>query len=178
MTRGRILQKFSLKEGHATHAPLTKGIRWGFIGGLTGTMVMDGLLMAIFHAVKLPAFLCFSIVGDTVSQLFSKLNLQVASGVPTGITAHYLIGPLFGVLFGVIVEIIPSLRVVYLKKTLLVAIVYVEVLSQPILLTTPILLKLEVSETLQWYGGSFVMHLIMALVLGTVMWYELRPGSR
>ena len=142
-------------------------------------MVMDGLLMAAFLAFKLPALLCFSIVGDTVSRLFSKLGVQVAGGVPTGVIAHYLIGPLFGVLFGVIVAKFPALRVVTLKKTLLVAIVYVEILSQPILVTTPILLKMTIiPETLQWYGGSFVMHLMMAMVLGAVMWYGLRPGSR
>ena len=32
--------------------PLTRGMGWGFIGGLTGTMVMDGLLMVAFLAIK------------------------------------------------------------------------------------------------------------------------------
>ena len=162
---------YKLNSGNAKLTPLTSGMGWGFIGGLTGTMVMDGLLMVAFLALKLPALLCFSIVGDTVSQLFSELGLQVAGGIPTGVAAHYLIGPLFGVLFGVIVVMFPTLRLITLKKTLLVAIFYVEIFSQPILVTTPILLKMTIFETLQWYGGSFVMHLMMAAVLGAVMWY-------
>jgi hypothetical protein len=32
-------------------------------------------------------------------------------------------------------------------------------------------MKMTISEILQWYGGSFVMHLTMAAVLGVVMWY-------
>ncbi len=162
---------YKLNSGNSKLTPLTRGMGWGFIGGLTGTMVMDGLLMVAFLAFKLPALLCFSIVGDTVSQLFFELGLQVASGIPTGVTAHYLIGPLFGVLFGVIMAKFPALRLITLKKTLLVAILYVEIFSQPILVTTPILLKMTIFETLQWYGGSFVMHIMMAAVLGTVMWY-------
>jgi hypothetical protein len=162
---------YKLNSGDAKLTPLTRGMGCGFIGGLTGTMVMDGLLMVAFMALKLPALSCFSIVGDTASKLFSKLGLQVAGGIPTGVIAHYLIGPLFGILFGVIMMMFPALRVATLKKTLFVAILYVEIFSQPILVTTPILLKMTISEILQWYGGSFVMHLMMATVLGAVMWY-------
>jgi hypothetical protein len=162
---------YKLNSGNAKLTPLTRGMGWGFIGGLTGTMVMDGLLMVAFLALKLPALSCFSIVGDTASQLFFKLGLQMAGGIPTGVIAHYLIGPLFGILFGVIMMMFPALRVATLKKTLLVAILYVEIFSQPILVTTPILMKMTISEILQWYGGSFVMHLMMATVLGAVMWY-------
>jgi hypothetical protein len=162
---------YKLNSGNAKLTPLTRGMGWGFIGGLTGTMVMDGLLMVAFLALKLPALSCFSIVGDTASQLFFKLGLQMAGGIPTGVIAHYLIGPLFGILFGAIMVMFPALTLVTLKKTLLVAILYVEIFSQPILVTTPILMKMTISEILQWYGGSFVMHLMMATVLGAVMWY-------
>ena len=162
---------YKLNSGNAKLTPLTRGMGWGFIGGLTGTMVMDGLLMVAFLALKLPALLCFSIVGDTASQLFSKLGLQVAGGIPTGVIAHYLIGPLFGILFGAIMVMFPALKLVTLKKTLLMAILYVEIFSQPILVTTPILMKMTIPEILQWYVGSFVMHLMMATVLGAIMWY-------
>jgi NhaP-type Na+/H+ or K+/H+ antiporter len=60
-----------------------------------------------------------------------------------------------------------------LKKGLVLAILYVEILSQPILATTPILLKMTAHETLQWFGVSFVMHLIWGAVLGAVVSYGL-----
>jgi hypothetical protein len=175
---GKMENTYKLNSGNVQLTPLASMIGWGLIGGLTGTMVMDGLLMVAFEAFKLPALSCFSIVGNTVSQLFSMLGLQVAGGIPTGVIAHYLIGPLFGVLFGVIVVMFPALRLISLKKTLLLAILFVEIFSQPILVATPIALKMTNIEISQWYGGSFIMHLLMAAVLGTVMWYGCLSTNR
>ncbi len=157
--------------------PLLRGMGWGLLGGLVSTMVMDILLMAALLAVRYPALLCFSLVGDTVSRFLSMFDMQVAGGIPTGVVTHYLVGPLFGILFGTVVTMFPALRNGTLKKITIVAILYVEILSQPILVTTPILLKMKTNETLQWFGGSFVMHAILAVVLGVVVGYGLRSTS-
>ena len=135
---------------------------------------MDLVLMGTLLALKQPAVLCFSIVGDTVSSFLAVLGVEVAGGVPTGVLTHYVVGPLFGILFGTAVMRLPALRDGSLKKTTLAAFVYVEILSQPILATTPILLKMKAAATLQWYGGSFVMHLIMSIILGVIVGYGLR----
>jgi hypothetical protein len=172
----RALQGYSIAEGHAKRALLTSGIVWGLLGGLASTMVMDLILMGALLAVRYPALLCFSIVGDTVSRFLSIIGMQVAGGIPTGITTHYLIGPLIGVIFGAAVAMVPALREGTLKKRIIAAILYVEILSQPILATTPILLKMTVNETFQWFGGSFVMHAILAIVLGLIVGYGLRPA--
>ncbi len=37
------------------------------------------------------------------------------------------------------------------------------------LATTPILLKMTASETLQWFSVSFVMHFVLAIVMGVVV---------
>lgn len=152
-----------------------KGLGWGTIGGLTGTLVMDLLLMGILLVLNQPVGLCFSIVGDTVSRFLAMLGAQVAGGIPTGVVTHYVVGPLFGILFGAAVTKLPVLRGGSLKKITLAAFVYVEILSQPILVTTPILLKMSAPATLQWFGGSFVMHLILSIVLGVIVGYGLRP---
>jgi hypothetical protein len=161
-------------EGHGQRAPLPQGIAWGCLGGLAGTLVMDFLLMGALPVLGQPATLCFSIVGDTVSRFLALFGAQIAGGIPTGVVTHYLVGPLFGMLFGAAVTIFPALREGTLKQITLAALVYVEILSQPILATTPILLKMKVPATLQWYIGSFVMHLIMSIVLGVVVGYGLR----
>jgi hypothetical protein len=101
---------------------------------------------------------------------------QVAGGVPTGVVAHYGIGPLVGILFGAAVTKFPALQDGTLKKITIAAFVYVEILSQPILATTPILLKMKTPATLQWFGGSFVMHLILSIVLGVIVALGLRQG--
>ena len=172
----RTLQGHWLMEGHAKRVPLAKGIAWGFLGGLAGTMVMDILLMGALLVLRQPALMCFSIVGDTVSRFLAMFGTQIAGGVPTGVVTHYVIGPLFGMLFGAVVTMFPALRDGTLKKITIAAFVYVEILSQPILATTPILLKMETPATLQWFGGSFVMHLILSIVLGVIVGYGLRPS--
>jgi len=156
--------------------PLARGMGWGLIGGLASTLVMDILLMGTLLAVRYPALLCFSIVGDTVSRFLSMFDMQVAGGVPTGVTTHYLIGPLVGIIFGAAVAMFPALRGGTLKKRVIVAVLYVEILSQPILAMTPILLKMTATATLQWFVGSFVMHSILAVVLGVIVSYGLRPA--
>ena len=172
----RTLPGYWLMEGRAKRAPFAKGIAWGFLGGLAGTMVMDTLLMGALLVLRQPASMCFSIVGDTVSRFLAMFGTQVAGGVPTGVVAHYVIGPLVGILFGAAATMFPALREGTLKKITIAAFVYVEVLSQPILATTPILLKMKAPATLQWFGGSFVMHLILSIVLGVIVGYGLRSA--
>jgi hypothetical protein len=137
-------------------------------------MVMDLLLMGAFSALGLPVLTCFSIVGNTVARFFSIQGVEVERAIQLGVTTHYLIGPLVGVIYGMVVTRIEALRVNTLKKSILFAILYVEILSQPILATAPILLKMTLPVTLLWYGGSFVMHLLLAVVLGAVVGYGLR----
>ena len=173
----RTLQGHLLMEGHGQRAPLAQGIAWGCLGGLAGTLVMDILLMGVLLALKQPALLCFSIVGDTVSHFLALFGAQIAGGVPTGVVTHYVVGPLFGILFGALVTGWGALQVTSVKKCVLLAVVYVEVLSQPILVTTPILLKMKTAATLLWFGGSFIMHLIMSIILGLIVGYGLRPAS-
>ena len=152
-----------------------KRLGWGFLGGLAGTLVMDLVLMGALLALGQPAWMCFSIVGDTVSRFFALFGAQIAGGIPTGVVTHYVVGPLFGILFGTGVMSFAALREGSLKKTTLAAFIYVELLSQPILATTPLLLKMKAPATLQWFGGSFVMHLILSIVLGVIVGYGLRP---
>jgi hypothetical protein len=177
----KAFQGVSQVKGQDSDTGLARGAGWGLIGGLAGTMVMDLVLTGALAAFGLPALTCFSIVGDTVARFFSTLGMEMAGGVPMGIAAHYLIGPVFGVLFGLLINQVHALRVDTLKKCVFLAVLYVEILSQPILATTPILLKMTGPTTLQWYGGSFVMHFMLAVVLGIVVGYGLRltnPVSR
>jgi hypothetical protein len=165
-------------EGHVKRVPLANGIAWGLLGGLVGTLVMDILLMGALQLLRQPVLMCFSIVGDTVSRFLALFGTQIIGGVPTGVVTHYVVGPLFGMLFGAAVTKFPALQEGTLKKIMIAAFVYVEILSQPILATTPILLKMKAPATLQWFGGSFVMHLILSIVLGVIVGYGLLPAQR
>ena len=153
---------------------LLRGMNWGLIGGLAGTIVMDLFLVGAFSIAGLPALTCFMVIGNTFASFFSIQSIEMARTIQIGVVTHYVIGPLIGALYGMAMVCIKSLHVRTMKKCILLAILYVELISQPLLATTPILLKMTVSVTLLWYGGSFVMHLIPAVVLGMVVSSGLR----
>jgi hypothetical protein len=177
MDMEKTIEGTSCGIARITSNSFIKRLGWGFLGGLAGTMVMDILLMGALLALGQPALMCFSIVGDTVSRFLAIFSAQIAGGVPTGVVTHYVVGPLFGILFGAVVTSLPALRGGSLKMTTLAAFVYVEILSQPILATTPILLKMKAPETLLWFGGSFIMHLILSIVLGLIVGCGLRHAT-
>lgn len=170
----KALQGILLTKSQRNPIPLARGMGWGFLGGLSGTMVMDILLMGALPAAGLPALICFSIVGDTFSRFLALFGAQIVGGIPTGVVTHYLVGPLFGIIFGAVMTVFPALQEATLKKSVIAAFLYVEVLSQPILAITPILLKMTATNMLRWFGGSFVMHAILAVVLGAIVGHGLR----
>ena len=173
----RILQNGSRVRAHIPQVALSKGLACGAVGGLAATMVMDLVLMVVFSALGLPALTCFTIVGNTAARMFSLQALQTSGSAPLGAAVHYLVGPLIGAIFGALVSQNQALRVRTFKKGILLAVLYVEILSQPILATTPILLNYTTQETIQWFAGSFGMHFIWGVVLGAIVSIGLRPAD-
>jgi hypothetical protein len=149
-----------------SHRTLVQGMAWGVIGGLSATMVMDLIMIGAFLAAGLSPFTCYAIVGDTLARLFALQD--TSGGVLLGAAAHYLIGPVMGAIFGIAARSVPSLQAGSWKKAILFAVLYAEILSQPMLALTPVLLRMTASETVQWYSGSFAMHLIWGCVLGAL----------
>lgn len=154
---------------------LTRGMAWGLVGGFVGTVVMDVVLVATSLLIGLPAVASFSTIGDTAAGFFAMLGIQMAGGAPLGAAVHYILGLVLGAIFGMAVSQMDAFRPNTTKKGTLLGVVYIEVVSQPILATTPIILQLTVAETVQWFGVSALMHLIWGVVLGTVVSYGLRP---
>lgn len=155
-------------------ATLTRGMVIGVIGGLVATIVMDLILVGMLSAVGMPAVVSFATIGDTAAGFFAMFGIAMADGVPLGAVMHYLLGLVLGGIFGAAVSQIAALQGGTMKKGVLLGILYIEVISQPIAATAPIILKMRAVETLQWFGVSFVMHLIWGVVLGLVVTYGLR----
>lgn len=174
------LRDYSRMRNGFPQTALIKGIGWGMLSGLIATLVMDLILMGVLAAAGLAALSCFSIVGNTVARLLSLSGIKIAGSIPLGIAAHYLIGPLMGGGFGafaarsiavaktIAVAKIDAYRLDSLKKVVVLAVLYAEILSQPLLVMAPILLRMTASETLQWFGGSFLMHMIWGCVMGVI----------
>lgn len=153
---------------------LAKGILWGLLGGLAGTLLMDLILMGILVLAGLPALTCFAIVGDTVARFFSLLGSAMVGSEATGILTHYVIGPAIGGIFGALVAGVRGLRTVTLKKCIWLSVLYVEILSQPLLLMSVLLLEMKGSVIAAWYGGAFVMHFLMGIIVAEFVWRGLK----
>ncbi len=62
------------------------------------------------------------------------------------------------------------------KKAVGMGILYVEIMSLPMLAAAALILQMTAAETAQWFGVSFVMHLVYGLVLGLVVRQGLRSA--
>ena len=147
----------------------TNAIVWGLIGGFLGTIIMDLIMAALFLVVGMPVDLIYSFIGDVAQSFFLRIGIDVAGGVPLGAFMHFFLGLALGGLLGALVTQVRALRLESLKKGVLVGILYIEIASQPILVTAPLLTKMTASDVLRWYGLSTVMHLIYGMILGGVL---------
>ena len=150
----------------------TKGIVWGLIGGFVGTIIMDLVIAGFFLIVGMPIDLIYSFIGDVAQSFLLKIGIHAPGGVPLGAFIHFFLGLALGGLFGVLVSQIRALRLVSIQKGILLGILYIEIASQPILVTAPLLKQMTASDVLQWYGLSTVMHLIYGMILGVVLSYK------
>jgi hypothetical protein len=160
-----------LEEKMSNHT-VTKAIIWGLVGGFIGTVIMDIIIAGLFLVVGMPVDLIYSFIGDVAQNFFLRIGINVSGGVPLGVLFHFFLGLTLGGLFGMLVTQIRALRLESLKKGILLGIVYIEIASQPILVTAPLLIKMTTSDILQWYGLSTVMHLIYGIILGGVLSFQ------
>ena len=168
------LQHDSRAESGIGSSTRTKGLIFGLVASLIATIVIDLLMMGYMLLQGLPADSGFAVIGDTAAGFFSLFGIDVTGGVPLGVVLHFLVGLALGVIFGAAVTRIHALRLNSIKKGLGLGILYTEVISLPILVTPPLILKWTVSTAAQWFGFSFVMHAIWGIVLGLVVRYGLR----
>ena len=175
------LQGNSMASAPITRLTLLKGMGWGSLAGLAGTVAMDLALLASLPALGFPADTCYLTIGSTVRHFFALLGITLAGDVTLGVAAYHLIGPLLGALYGLVISQVGALQRTTLKKFIIYAVLYAEMLSQLILTMTPVLLKMPAQETIIWFAGSFVVHMIWGIVMGLVTYYGWQlqtPGYR
>ena len=167
---------FDMRAERRVRTMRARGMIIGLIGGLVGTIVMDLFGAGLFLAMGGPTSLSFSVIGDAAAAFLAMLGITMAGGTPLGALLHYLIGLAFGALFGAAVSQIAVLRLRSPKKAVGLGILYVELMSQPLLAAAAWVLHMTAAETMQWLGISFVMHLVYGLVLGLVVRYGLHAA--
>jgi hypothetical protein len=151
----------------------SRTIVWGLVGGLVGTAVMDGLCAALFVGVGMPVDLTYSFIGDVAADFCSRAGVDLSGGRLLGAAVHFLIGIVLGGLFGWTVSRFKAFRADSLRRTVVLAIVYIEIVSQPIVASAPLLGNMTSPDILNWYALSTGMHLIYAVVIGAILnWRE------
>ena len=154
----------------------SKGLVLGLIAGLVATIVIDLVMMGYLLVMGQPAEAGFVVIGDTTAGLFSLLGMDVAGGVLPGVVWHYVIGLALGVIFGAIVTRFDALRLNSMKKGVGLGILYAEVISVPILVLPPLILKWTASAAAGVFGFYVVMHAIWGTLLGLAVSYGLRSA--
>ncbi len=154
-----------------------RGIIVGLIGGLAGTIAMHVFGVGIFLVMGQPTSISFSIIGDAAASFFAMLGIELAGGAPLGMVVFYLLGLALGVTFVALVLRVDAFRLNSIKKGVGLGILYVEVLSVPLLAIATLVLEMSAYETALWFSVSVVMHLAYGAVMGAVVSYGLRPAA-
>jgi hypothetical protein len=148
---------------------LAGDIAWGLVAGLLGTVVMDLVIVGFFAATGMPLGLIYSFIGDVTQQFFLRIGVAMSGGAPLGALVHLFLGLALGALFALSVSRVRLLRLGSFAKGALRGVLYIEVVSQPILVLAPLLVKMTTSDVVRWYGLSTSMHMIYGIILGVVM---------
>ncbi len=156
---------------------LFNGIFWGLIGGFAGTVIMDLACVGFFKIAGIPVELIYSFIGDAARNFLLKTGMDFPWSVPLGAFVHFFLGLSLGSLLGAFASKINIFRQISLKKGVLLGILYIEIASQPILVTAPLFKEMTASGILQWYALSTVMHSIYGIILGGILSYKQRKAG-
>jgi hypothetical protein len=156
---------------------LIRAVIAGLLGGLAGDIAMQLLGAGIFALLGWPLDTSFRIIGDAVVAFFPVFDVQLVGATLVGVLTNVLIGGGLGAILGVLVVRWKRLAMSSLKKGILISIVYVEVMSVPLLTVGSLSLGMTARSTATWCGISFVLHLVYGVVLGAVMRVRLKSRA-
>ncbi len=153
------------------YSTFIRGTVTGMVGGLAGTISMYLSGAGIFMFLGWPASTSFTIIGDSAAAFFSTLGVALAGGSSLGMRLYFLIGLALGAILGVASVSLEPLHLASPKKRVGLSILYVEVMSLPLLAAGTLALKMSAADAVLWFGISFIMHLVYGLVLGVITSY-------
>jgi hypothetical protein len=131
----------------------------------------------IFALLGWPVNTSHEIIGNSAAAFFAKLGVELPGGAWLGVRLYYLIGLSMGLIFGLAVAWLEPLRRSSLWKKMGLGILYVEVLSVPLLIAGAYALRMKPADAALWFAISSVMHLVYGLVLGAITSVILSAGK-
>ncbi len=150
----------------------------GLVTGLAATLVVDAILISVLRLSGQPAEQGFVVIGDTAAGFLTRLRINLAGGAPLGLAIHFSTGAALGVLFAGVVSRVRALRMASWLKMAALGVVYTELISIPLLIWPPIILKMPQSEVIQWFTLTASLHAVFGLVLGLTVRYGLGAALR
>ena len=138
---------------------LLKGVGFGIIGGLVGTILMDIVMMVTFLIAGQPADTFFSMVGE-----------KFGYGTLVGILVHNLVGITGGIVFSIMVVTIKALRIQSMRKGLALGIAAGAVTIPLGCIPLAIWLNQPILDVIAF---STLPHLVWGTVLGWTVAYGL-----
>ncbi len=156
----------------------TKVVLVGLVTGLAATLVVDAILISLLRLSGQPAGQGFVVIGDTAAGFLTRFRINLAGGAPLGLAIHFSTGAALGVLFAGVVSRVRALRGASWLKMAGLGVVYTELISIPLLIWPPIILKMPQPEVVQWFTLTASLHSVFGLVLGLTVRYGLRAALR
>jgi hypothetical protein len=156
------------------YIPLRKGIKFGIIGSLVGTVIMDLVQIAMMAAIGEPLGSFYGRIGEAVGTLLTEIGIDVVGGIPIGVVVHYLLGLALGVVFGLMVTRVHALRVNTTRRGILLGILFAEATGLVLFLPVPLLLEIEQSDLAIMFVSIVLFHALYGAVTGGVTSYGLR----
>ncbi|UCE25187.1 MAG: hypothetical protein JSU74_03840 [Candidatus Zixiibacteriota bacterium] len=145
-----------------------RALGYGILGGLIATIVMDLVMVGLFVIMARPATVFFAFIGDATGAFFTLIGFNISVGATLGTVLHYVLGLLFGLIFGAIAPRWSFLRSEGAIVWMVVAVVYVQILSLGLLIPTTRLLEMTRVEVWELLSLSVFVHSIWGVVLGIV----------
>jgi hypothetical protein len=151
---------------------LLNAIFLGLIGGLIATIVMDLACAGFFKITGTPVDLIYSFIGEAARNFLLMTGINFPWVIQLGVFVHFSLGLVLGGILGALISQISAFRGISIRKGILFGIIYIEIASQPILVTAPLFKEMTASGILQWYALSTVMHAIYGIILGGFLSYK------
>jgi hypothetical protein len=150
--------------GNVLNKSVLRGVGFGIVGGIVGTVLMDIVMVLTFLIAGQPAATFFSMVGE-----------RLGYGVLAGIAVHNLVGLTGGFIFSLLVMIVVPLRIDSRRKGLILGI-GAGAITIP-LGCIPLAIWLN-QPMLSVIAFSILPHLVWGTVLGWTVGYGLLSYGR
>jgi hypothetical protein len=158
---------------------IARGIKYGILGGLVGTIVTDlvSLIIFVIMGESLPDF--YTLFGKSFLTLF---NIKAEYPLWQGLTLHYSIGLLTGMVVGILNQWISWLKFDTYRRSIIISVIITQIEGLILFYLMSLVLNIPQSEMIPIYCMGIFLHTIWGACLGSILCFGRRrraliPGN-